>query len=71
MWHRKNNNCYEIPPKPEKPEDQISMMWDAIYNHIPSILRQQDRRFKWQDVKINFVLALIALILALLATKLF
>lgn len=70
MWHRKNNNLYEIPEKPEKPErqkDQISMLWDAMYNHIPSILKEQNRRFKWQDIKINFILVFVGLILASLS----
>ena len=71
MWHRKNNNCYKVPPKPKTQKEQTSMLWDAVYNHIPSILRQQDRRLKWQDVKLTFVLIFMALILASLATKLF
>lgn len=65
MWHRKNCS-YEIPKKPERQKDQISMLWDAMYNHIPGILKEQDRRFKWQDVKINFILAFVALILGAL-----
>lgn len=66
MWKRKNNP-YEIPEKPEKLEDQVSMMWDALFNHLPGILKEQNRHFKWQDVKLNFILVFVGLILASLA----
>lgn len=65
MW-RKKNNPYEIPPKPRKLEDQVSTMWDAIYNHIPGILREHNKRLKWQDIKLNFILVFVGLILAAL-----
>jgi len=70
MWKRKND-LYEIPEKPEKSKEQISMLWDAMYNHIPGILKEQNKRLGWQELKINFILVLVALILAALTTKVF
>lgn len=64
-WRNKNN--YEIPPKPRSPNKQISMVWDYLYNHLPGRLAEQDRRIWWQDIKINFIIVLIALILAFIA----
>jgi len=50
----------KIPEKPKTTKEQIDMIWDAIFNAIP-------HRFKWQDIKINFILAFLALILAFMA----
>ncbi len=50
---------HNTPLKPEKQKDQIGMLWDAVYNHIPT-------RLKWQDIKLNFILGLIALVLVFL-----
>jgi len=66
MW-RKKNDAYVIPPKPKKLEGQVSMMWDALFNHLPGTLEKQNRRLKWQDTKINFILVFVGLILASLA----
>lgn len=72
MWKPwKINNNYEIPPKPESIEDQVSMMWDFMYNHLPSKLARQDRKIMWQDIKLNFILVLVGLILAFIAARLF
>ena len=46
-----------MPEKPEKQGEQISMLWDAVFNHIPT-------KLKWVSVKLNFVLVFLALILA-------
>jgi len=60
----------EMPAKPDKQKDQIDMMWVALYNHTP-------HRFRWMDIKMNFLiglhglqLALIAIVIALIATAL-
>jgi len=45
--------------KPDKIEDQVSMLWEACFNHIPSQLH-------FQELKINFVLMFLGLILALI-----
>jgi len=65
MWKPwKSNNNYEIPPKPEGINEQTSMMWDFLYNHLPSRLNKQDYRILWQDRKINFILVLVAILVA-------
>ena len=47
----------KIPEKPKTTAGQIDMIWVAVFNAIP-------HRLKWQDIKINFILAFVALILA-------
>ena len=69
FWKKKNDN--KIPPKPRNPNKQLSMLWDYVYNHLTSSLERQDRRLYWQDIKINFILILLALILASLGARLF
>ena len=65
MWKPwKNQNNYEIPPKPENSNEQISMMWDFLYNHLPTRLNRQDYKILWQDRKINFILVLVAILVA-------
>lgn len=72
MWKPwKFNNNYEIPEKPTNRDDQISMMWDFLYNHLPGRLHHQDRKINFQDHKLNFVLILLAILLACWAKSLF
>ena len=66
-----NKRQYEIPRKPRNVNKQVSMVWDYLYNHLPSKLAEQDKRIGWQDVKLNFILVLVALILAYLGMRLF
>jgi len=40
FWQR--NSEYNIPPKPEAESDQVSMIWDFIWNHLPDRLNKQD-----------------------------
>jgi len=68
-WNSKNN--YKIPEKPENPDKQLSMIWDYVYNHLPSRLGEQDKRIWWQDMKLNFMFVFVALILACLGKLLF
>ena len=49
----------KLPDKPKTQKGQIDMMWDAIFNAFP-------HRLKWQDIKINFILTFVALILAMI-----
>ena len=49
----------KIPAKPKTTKAQIDMIWDALFNEIP-------HKFKWQDVKINFILVFVALILTMI-----
>jgi len=72
MWKPwKNTNEYKKPPKPRNPNKQLSMIWEQAFNHIPGELGKMHRRLYWQDVKLNFMLVLLALILASLGTRLF
>ena len=65
MWKPwKINNDYHIPDKPEKIKDQLAMLWDVMYNHLPHHLHAQDARIIWQDRKINFILVLLAILVA-------
>lgn len=52
-----NRNKKTKPEKPNTLKQQVSMMWDVLFNEIP-------HHFKWQDRKINFVLIFMGLILA-------
>ena len=50
------------PEKPDKQKDQISELWDAVYNHIPTHLR-------WLNIKTNFILAMMGVVLALITAS--
>jgi len=65
MWKPwKIDNNYKIPEKPKDPDQQVSMMWDFLYNHLPGRLNKQDYKILWQDRKINFILVLVAILVA-------
>ena len=53
----------KIPEKPKTTKDQINMIWDALFNAIPHHLKSQ-------DIRINFILAFMALVLGLMAVML-
>ncbi len=48
-----------VPEKPKSQKDQISMVWDALFNGLI-------HRVNFQDIKINFILGFMVLILGLL-----
>lgn len=54
----------QTPNKPDKMKAQISMLWDAVFNDIPHQLR-------WQDKKINFILAIVLATFGAAIAKLF
>jgi len=54
MWFSR-----KTPEKPELLEDQIDQLWVAIYNHLPS-------KLQWIDMKQNFILVFMTLVLGLL-----
>lgn len=56
MWKTRNN---KIPEKPKSQKEQVSMLWDAVYNHMFSKLAAHDKMM-------GFTLAFLALILAFL-----
>lgn len=49
-----------LPEKPDKQKEQIGMLWDACFNHIPTQL-------SWLNIKVNFILAIMGVILTLVA----
>ena len=52
----RHNNQWESPKKPETEREQISTIWDYLFNHVR-------HRLMWQDRKFNFVLAIVAVVL--------
>ncbi len=44
--------------KPKTTKAQVDTLWDIVCNHIMS-------RLKWQDVKLNFILAFLAILMGL------
>lgn len=50
----------KIPAKPKTTKEQVDKLWDIVTNDIMT-------RLRWQDIKINFILTLVAIILALTA----
>ena len=52
-----------IPPKPANQKEQISDLWEAVYNHIPSQLRLV-------NIQIRFILAFITIVMVLVAITL-
>ncbi len=51
-----------LPDKPNKQKDQISDLWDAVFNHLPT-------QISWLNVKMNFTLVIMGIILALIAAS--
>jgi hypothetical protein len=49
-----------IPPKPKSAAKQREMLWDGVFNHIPT-------RLNWIDLQIKFIMLLIAAMIALIA----
>lgn len=54
----------EIPQKPETQKEQISTLWDIVCNHLFT-------KVNTHDIKINFILIFVGLILALLGVLIF
>ena len=52
---------YTTPEKPEKSCDWRDQVWNALFNEIP-------HRLEWQDIKINFILLFMAILLGGMAT---
>ncbi|KKN56925.1 hypothetical protein LCGC14_0567170 [marine sediment metagenome] len=48
-----------MPKKPETHEEQTSVLWDVMCNHVMS-------KLKTQDIKLNFVLGFMGLVLVLI-----
>jgi hypothetical protein len=58
------------PPKPKTEKAQVDQLWDAMFNHLPSTLNAiktaAEKGDKWQNVKLNFVLGFLVLIMTFL-----
>lgn len=67
----KQHHSYEVPEKPATLDEQISMIWEALFNHLPGMLLRQEERLNWYDVKMRFQLALLAVIVGFLAVQVF
>lgn len=67
FWKR--NNHYKVPEKPATVDEQMSMVWDAMFNHLPGLMLRQQDRLDWCDVKMRFQLALLAVIVGFLACQ--
>lgn len=59
----------EIPEKPPEEKDQISMLWDAVWNHIPHQLAFISTQFKFVFGFMALVLALLGVILGVIIIK--
>jgi len=55
-------NRNKMPQKPQRQKDQVDMLWDAVFNHLPS-------KLNWIDIEIKFVFLLLVVILAILGVK--
>jgi len=50
----------KIPDKPDNPDEQIDMLWDMSFNHIPTWLAA----LNW---KVNTIMILLAVVVAMCA----
>ena len=49
---------HEMPEKPESHDDQMDMVWIAIFNHMPTQLG-------WLNTKMTFLLSFMGVLVAL------
>ena len=59
----KNNS--EKPKKPEDEKEQISMLWDQMFNHLPTWMRFVEMRFNFNWLLFGIVIALLACLIAM------
>jgi len=50
----------EVPEKPKTQKEQIAQLWEFTTNHIW-------HRLNWQDTKLNFMITILGIMLALQA----
>jgi len=60
-----------VPQKGATLEEVVSQIWDAVFNHLPHNLAIYEGKLSFQDTKLNFVLAFLALLLALVGINIF
>jgi len=49
----------QMPEKPKTTKGQVDALWDICSNHILG-------RLRWQDVKLNFILGFMGLVMVVL-----
>lgn len=55
---------YKNTKKPKAQREQVDLIWDFVFNHLA-------HKIKFIDLKIGFILAFIAIMLALLGVLVF
>jgi len=71
------NIVHHVPPKPVTQEEQLAMIWEAVFNGNGILKRLIDnnrwltRRLRFQDIKLNFILVFLALLLGCLGKLMF
>lgn len=61
-----NKTMYELGRKPIRTNDQVSIIWDILANHLPHCLYDINHKIWWTNLKLNFILGFMALIVGLL-----
>jgi len=68
---------HRVPPKPATAEEQMAMIWEAVFNgdgilkRLVLNNRRVMARLHFQDVKLNFILVFLALLLGCLGKLMF
>lgn len=63
FFSRSNN--FAKPEKPKDRDEQISMMWDMLYNHLPTWMRFVELRFNFNWLLLGIVIALLGCLIGL------
>jgi hypothetical protein len=68
---------HHVPPKPPTQEEQLAMIWEAVFNGDGILRKLVDnnrwlsRHMRFQDVKLNFILIFLGLLLVCLGKVMF
>jgi hypothetical protein len=68
---------HKVPPKPDDPQKQTDMIWEAVFNGDGILRKLVDnnrwlsRHMRFQDVKLNFILIFLGLLLVCLGKVMF
>lgn len=60
-----NFNNFAKPKKPEDRDEQISMMWDMLYNHLPTWMKFVEIRFNFNWLLFGIIIALLGCLIGL------
>ena len=58
---------YEIPEKPETIKEQTSMLWDAVFNHMPHRFDKMESNQRWTIRLIAGGFTVLAIVIALVS----